>query len=88
MVEATVEIRNKSGLHARPAAILVQEAGKHACKLWVKKGDYEVDAKSILGIMSLAVSAGETITVKADGSDEKEALASLVQLIESGLGES
>ncbi|MCL6516474.1 HPr family phosphocarrier protein [Alicyclobacillus sp.] len=87
MVEQTVTLKNRSGLHARPAALLVQEAGKHPCNLWIRKGDKEVDAKSILGVMSLAVGSGETITVRADGQGEEAALKAVVDLIESGLGE-
>ncbi len=87
MVEKSITIQNKSGLHARPAALLVQEAGKHPCNVWVRKGDKEVDAKSILGIMSLAVAYGDTITIKTDGQGETEALEAITQLIESGLGE-
>ncbi|SFU53616.1 HPr family phosphocarrier protein [Alicyclobacillus macrosporangiidus] len=87
MVEQTVTLNNRSGLHARPATLLVREAGKHPCNVWIRKGDKEVDAKSILGVMSLAVGRGETITVRADGSGEEAALKALVELIESGLGE-
>jgi phosphocarrier protein len=88
MLEQSVEITNPSGLHARPAALLVQEAGKHACDVRIRKGTQEVDGKSILGIMSLAVAKGDTITVKTDGPGEQEALDAIVGLIKSGLGES
>jgi phosphotransferase system HPr (HPr) family protein len=87
VVEQTVTVRNRSGLHARPAGLLVQEAGKHACNIWLRKGDREVNAKSILGVMALAVGSGEVITVKADGQGEQDAVHALVSLIESGLGE-
>lgn len=87
MVKQTATLKNRSGLHARPAALLVQTASKQSCKIWIRKGDKEVDAKSILGVMSLAVGAGETITLKADGAGEEAALKALVELIESGLGE-
>jgi phosphotransferase system HPr (HPr) family protein len=87
MLEQSVTLRNRSGLHARPAALLVQTAGNYPCKIWIKKGDREVDAKSILGVMSLAVGKGETVTLRADGSKAEEALKTLVELIETGLGE-
>ncbi|GMA50058.1 PTS sugar transporter subunit IIA [Alicyclobacillus contaminans] len=87
MVEKTLTITNKSGLHARPAALLVKEAGRHTCQVTLRKGDKEVDAKSILGVMSLAVAAGDAVTIRTDGPDEAEALAAVVQLLESGLGE-
>jgi phosphotransferase system HPr (HPr) family protein len=88
MLEKSIVVTNPSGLHARPAALLVQEAGKHPCDVRIRKGDLEVDGKSILGIMSLAVAKGDTITVKTDGPGEQEALDALVGLIQSGLGES
>ncbi|MBX6352898.1 MAG: HPr family phosphocarrier protein [Thermoflavifilum sp.] len=87
MREATVTIRNRSGLHARPASLLVQEASRFQSQLSLTKGDKTVDLKSILGVMSLAVMAGDTVTLRAEGPDEQEALTRLVELIESGLGE-
>lgn len=87
MIEKNLVVRNHSGLHARPASLLVNQAGQFACRLTLTKAGKEVDLKSILGIMSLAVSEGEEICIKADGIDEAEAIAKLTQLIESGLGE-
>jgi phosphotransferase system HPr (HPr) family protein len=87
MTEQTVTITNPSGLHARPAALLVQECGKHSCQIWLRKGDKEVDAKSILGVMSLAVQSGQSVTVRADGEGEEAAVQAVVALIQSGLGE-
>ncbi|MCL6632493.1 MAG: HPr family phosphocarrier protein [Alicyclobacillus herbarius] len=87
MTEQTVTIKNPSGLHARPAALLVQECGRHSCQIWIRKEDKEVDAKSILGVMSLAVQSGQTVTIRAQGEGEEEALKAVVALIESGLGE-
>lgn len=87
MMEETVTIRNPSGLHARPAALLVQEANRHPCEIRIRKGDKEVDAKSILGVMSLAVCKDETVTLRAEGAGEQEALRALLALIAGGLGE-
>jgi phosphotransferase system HPr (HPr) family protein len=88
MVEQSVVIQNKSGLHARPASLLVKEASRFQCQLSLRKNDKEVDLKSILGLMSLAIMAGETVVIKAEGEDELQALTQLTSLIESGLGDS
>ncbi len=87
MVEKKLIIRNKFGLHARPAAVIVQAASKYKSKIKIKKDDQLVDGKSIMGLMTLAANAGSTITVLADGEDEAQAVAELAQLIESGFGE-
>jgi phosphotransferase system HPr (HPr) family protein len=87
MVEQSIVVQNKSGLHARPAALLVKEASKFQSKLFLRKNGKEVDLKSILGLMSLAVMSGETVDIIAEGADEQEAITHLVSLFESGLGE-
>lgn len=87
MAEQTVVIQNKSGLHARPASLLVNTAGKFQSNIRLVKNDKEVDLKSILGVMSLAVTSGETVVIKADGPDAEEAVKQLTALIEQGLGE-
>ncbi|MCX5781953.1 MAG: HPr family phosphocarrier protein [Elusimicrobia bacterium] len=80
-------IKNKFGLHARPAAVMVQTASKFKSKIKIVKDSQEVDGKSIMGLMTLAANAGSTITLLADGDDEIQALQALEQLIESGFGE-
>ena len=87
MIEKAIQVNNKSGLHARPASILVKEAGAFQCSIHIKKNGKEVDAKSILGVMSLAVQPGETVTIKADGADEQDAIAKLITIIQSKFGE-
>ena len=87
MIEKQLVIKNKFGLHARPAAVMVQTAAKFKSKIKIIKDSQEVDGKSIMGLMTLAASAGSTITLVADGEDESQALQSLEQLIESGFGE-
>lgn len=87
MIEKTVEIKNKTGLHARPAALFVQAASKFSSQIWVEKENKKVNAKSIMGIMSLGVAQGNTVKLIADGSDEQEAIKSLVDLIDSKFGE-
>ena len=82
-----IPIINKLGLHARAAAKLVHIAARFQSDIKVKKGTEEVDAKSILGILLLAAGKGTTITVTASGEDEKEAIASIEQLIEGRFDE-
>ncbi|MFC1501747.1 HPr family phosphocarrier protein [Elusimicrobiota bacterium] len=87
MIEKQIEIRNKLGLHARPAAVMVQTASKFKAKIKIRKDSSEVDAKSIMGIMTLAANAGSKIILVADGEDEQEAISELGKLIEAGFDE-
>ncbi|TYP56709.1 HPr family phosphocarrier protein [Thermosediminibacter litoriperuensis] len=87
MYEKTVLVKNKTGLHARPAAMFVQTANKFKSEIFLEKEGKRVNAKSIMGVMSLAVSQGTTVTISAQGDDEKEAVEALVELIESKFGE-
>lgn len=83
MLEKNVVINNPEGLHARLAAIFVQTASKYTSSIWVAVAGKKVNAKSIMGIMSLAVSSGETIKIIADGEDEKQAIDDLMILVDS-----
>lgn len=88
MTEQTVTVHNPSGLHARPAAAFVNAAKQFAdTKVWVVKGGTERDAKSILQVLTMGVTSGTVITIRAEGPAESEAVRTLVQLVESGLGE-
>lgn len=87
MVEETLEVTNPAGLHARPAALFVQTAGKFTSYIWIEKNKRRVNAKSIMGLMSLAVSQGTKITIGAEGEDEAQAVRELMDLIVSGFGE-
>lgn len=87
MVEKTVKVSNPTGLHARPAALFVQTAGKFTSHIWIAKGDKKVNAKSIMGLMSLAVSCGTEVIIGADGEDEHLAVKELIDLITSGFRE-
>ncbi|MDN5330812.1 MAG: phosphocarrier protein HPr [Tepidanaerobacteraceae bacterium] len=87
MYEKTIVVKNKTGLHARPAAMFVQTANKFKSEIFVEKEGKKVNAKSIMGVMSLAVSQGTTITILAQGEDEKDAVEALVELVESRFGE-
>lgn len=66
-------IKDELGIHARPAGLLVKTIGKYNCSIKMVKGTAEIDAKSILGVMSLGVKKGEEITIRCDGEDEAEA---------------
>ncbi len=79
--EKKIVIKNKLGLHARPAALFVQIANKFDCDITVKKGKQEVNGKSIMGIMMLAAGKGDTIHIKADGNGAEKALSELDQLL-------
>jgi len=83
MVEKTVTVKNPHGLHARPAALFVQKASSFSSSsITVVKDGQEVDAKSILAILSLGVEPGTTITIRADGDDAEKAIAELAAICE------
>ncbi|GAE31602.1 HPr family phosphocarrier protein [Halalkalibacter hemicellulosilyticus] len=83
MVEKDVVVKRKTGLQARPAALFVQEANRFSSEVFILKGTKKVNAKSIMGLMSLAISHGTELTLSIDGSDEEEALEALVNFIET-----
>ena len=87
MQEKSIIVRNKLGLHARPAAVLVQTMAKFKSKVKIFKGDQEVDGKSIMGLMTLAAACGTELRFMIEGEDEIEAANTLIQLIDSGFGE-
>jgi phosphotransferase system HPr (HPr) family protein len=91
MAEAEVEVRNPSGLHARPAATFVKAAGGFASDVRVsnlsRDPEKDASAKSVIGVMALAVARGHRIRLTATGADADAAIDSLVGLVESGLGE-
>lgn len=84
MKSRNVVIVNSVGLHARPATFFIQKANSYKSTLWVEKGDRRVNAKSLLGVLSLGIVKGAEITLIADGADEDEALEGLGALIDSG----
>lgn len=83
VVEKSVEVLMESGLQARPAAQFVQEANRFSSDLFLEKDGKRINAKSIMGLMSLAITKGETVTLIADGTDEEVALNALVSFITS-----
>ena len=88
MHEVTLLVRRKAGLHARPAALLVKTANKFKSDILVSKDDREVNAKSILSILTLEAKQGAVITVRASGEDEKMAVKAIQELVETNFGES
>jgi phosphocarrier protein HPr len=85
--EQTVHIRNKYGLHARPAAEFVKLASKFGSEIWVRKQELEVNGKSIMGMMMLAAECGAEIVIRAHGEDSRQAVKELVDLVNSRFGE-
>ena len=87
MISRNVTVKNSVGLHARPATFFIQKANSFKCSIWVEKEDCRVNAKSLLGVLSLGISNGSDITIIADGQDEQIAADALVALIDSGFAE-
>lgn len=81
MLENTVVVNLRSGLLARPAALFVQEANRFSCEIFVEKDGKTVNAKSIMGIMSLAIAHGQEVKVRAEGSDAQQAVETLTEMI-------
>ena len=82
-----VQIVNKYGLHARPAAELVKLANRFASDVWIRKEDTEVSGKSIMGVMMLAAECGSTVEIRARGDDSQAAVDALAQLVQNRFGE-
>ena len=87
MISRDVTINNNGGLHARPATYFIQKANSYNSSIWIQKDDRKMNAKSLLGILSLGIVGGTTIRIIADGSDEQLAVDGLVKLVESGFAE-
>lgn len=88
MAEQSVQIVNKHGLHARPAAEMVKTASRFESDITIARDDLEVNGKSIMGVMMLAAEFGASITLRASGADAEEAVEALVALVVSRFGES
>ncbi len=87
MIKKDVVITNNIGLHARPATFFIQKANTYHSSIWVEKEDRKVNAKSLLGVLSLGIAKGMTITLVADGQDELNAIDGLIELIQTGFAE-
>jgi len=85
-VSREVAVRNRNGLHARPAAAFVKLASRFRSEILVRRDDLEVNGKSIMGVMMLAAEEGSTILVRADGPDEREAVSALEELVKGKFG--
>ncbi|PTQ55534.1 MAG: Catabolite repression HPr-like protein Crh [Candidatus Carbobacillus altaicus] len=81
MVEQTAKVRLQTGLQARPAAHFVRIANRFQAEITLVRGDKQVNAKSIMGVMSLAVAPGSDVTIRAEGHDENEAVAALIAFV-------
>lgn len=87
MIEVTVTIKNRAGMHTRPAAELVKTAAKFRSDFTICKDGMEINGKSIIGVMTLAAEQGSQLTLRFDGDDEEEAKNAVVSLFERGFGE-
>lgn len=87
MTEKTFTVKNRLGLHARPAALFVQTTNKFRASIKVSKGEVEVDGKSIMGLMMLAAEEGSKVRIVANGEDEKDAIKALENLFENRFDE-
>ena len=87
MVRKDVTITNNIGLHARPATFFIQKANTYKSSVWIEKDDRRVNAKSLLGVLSMGIAKGMTVTLIADGQDENTAVDGLIHLIQTGFVE-
>ncbi len=84
MINQKITVTNSVGLHARPATFFIQKANEFKCSIWIEREDRRVNAKSLLGVLSLGVTKDNEINIIADGSDEEAAIKALCALIETG----
>ncbi|MCG6914284.1 HPr family phosphocarrier protein [bacterium BMS3Abin03] len=87
MIERVVKIRNKAGLHTRPAATIVKIAAKYKCEFFISRNGMNINGKSIIGVMTLAAEEGAELTLTFDGVDEEEAAKEITDLFERGFDE-
>jgi phosphotransferase system HPr (HPr) family protein len=88
VIQRTVTVKNKFGLHARPAALIVTTASKYLSEFFISKDGVRVNGKSIMGVMMLAAEMGSELLLELDGQDEEQAIAAIIQVIDSKFGES
>jgi phosphocarrier protein HPr len=87
VIERVVTIVNRAGLHTRPAAAIVKTAARFSAEFYIAKDEFEINGKSIIGVMTLAAEKGSTLTLKFDGEDEEQAADALVDLFNRGFDE-
>jgi len=87
MVVREVIVTNQAGVHTRPASMIVRTAARFKAEFFIQKDGFEINGKSIIGVMTLAAEQGATLTLLFDGTDEKEAATAMEQLFVNGFGE-
>ena len=87
VISKEVTINNQVGLHARPATFFIQKANEFKSSIWIERDERRVNAKSLLGVLSLGIVKGAAVNIVADGVDENEAIATLSELIDSDFSE-
>jgi phosphocarrier protein HPr len=87
MIEKTVTIKNKAGMHTRPASALVKIASKYKSEFYIIKNNYRINGKSIIGVMTLAAEQGSEVKLVFEGEDEKKASEEVIKFFEDGFGE-
>ncbi len=87
MVTREVTVLNQAGLHTRPASMIVREAARYKADFYIEKDGYEINGKSIIGVMTLAAEQGAKLTLTFDGEDEEDAAIAIAEIFASGFGE-
>jgi phosphocarrier protein len=87
MIERELTVRNQAGIHTRPASMIVQTASQFDADVFLQRDNYEINGKSVIGVMTLAAEQGATLTLIVEGSDEEAAADALEDLFEDGFGE-
>lgn len=87
MIEREVTVRNRAGLHTRPASMLVRTASKFDADVFLRRDNYEINGKSVIGVMTLAAEQGATLELIVEGEDEEDAAEAIAELFEDGFGE-
>ncbi len=87
MIEKEIEVVNKAGIHTRPASMIVKTTAKYKSDVYLIRDGFSINAKSIIGVMTLAAAQGEKLIIRADGPDEYEAVESLSKIFADGFGE-
>lgn len=87
MIEREVTVRNRAGLHTRPASMLVRTASQFKSDVFLRRDNYEINGKSVIGVMTLAAEQGATLELVVEGEDEEDAADAIAELFEDGFGE-
>lgn len=87
MIEKEIEVVNRAGIHTRPASMIVKTTAKYKSDIYLIRDGFSINAKSIIGVMTLAAEQGAKLTIRVDGPDEQEAIEDLAKLFKTGFGE-